>query len=200
MKKIHEISFGLADETPTNFMIHSPNNICKNHLGVNYIYSTEYKKCKSRRGERNVLSKSKPSTRPSSHRKYSKMGFENPNGPVDYELDNTPGLISIINDNQLKQDNVPKVAKKSLADHLRKKAIMRFNQETKMPKNTKHKKEIEERRRQIEHEINEKMALDFMKPSIDYSSKDLLSYIFRQDKQTGKGDPNIQGAYVGTIF
>ena len=82
-----------------------------------------------------------------------------------------PELIKIINENQLRHDSKPDAPKKSLADHLRNKVMMRFVQENKGVKSPKKRRQIEERRKRIEKEVNDKMAIEFMKPSRDYTSK-----------------------------
>eukprot|EP00343_Euplotes_focardii_P004453 CAMPEP_0205812206 /NCGR_PEP_ID=MMETSP0205-20121125/16583_1 /ASSEMBLY_ACC=CAM_ASM_000278 /TAXON_ID=36767 /ORGANISM="Euplotes focardii, Strain TN1" /LENGTH=95 /DNA_ID=CAMNT_0053092499 /DNA_START=202 /DNA_END=486 /DNA_ORIENTATION=- len=79
---------------------------------------------------------------------------------------NGPGLISILKYNQIQQDKIPDTHKKSMAEHLRKKALNRFNIENKgvLPKQ---RKENLERRNRIAMQVDQQMEDEFLKPSMD---------------------------------
>lgn len=86
------------------------------------------------------------------------------------ELDrkqNEPGLIGILRQNQEIHEKIPDTPKKSLAEHLKRKALARF----KILKDVKNKKEYDENRKRITEQVDREMDREFCKPSLDPSSK-----------------------------
>ena len=125
------------NQTPTNALV--------TNKSLNYVYSTEFRKYQTRQTHRNLTLKSKRRSRAFKSNQ-PRLVSTNKRALASHVNDSdTPDLIKIINENQLKYDNKPDAPKKSLADHLRKKAIARFNQENKNVKTTKLKKQNETR-------------------------------------------------------
>jgi hypothetical protein len=81
--------------------------------------------------------------------------------------ENEPALIAILRTNQDIHAKIPDTPKKSLAGHLKRKALARF----KISKEGGNKKELAERRRKIAEHIEREHDKTFLRPSLDPSSK-----------------------------
>jgi hypothetical protein len=80
---------------------------------------------------------------------------------------NEPALIAILRTNQDIHDKIPDTPKKSLAGHLKKKALARFKDSN----ISSNKKELLERRRKITEQMEHEADKTFLRPSLDPSSK-----------------------------
>lgn len=70
---------------------------------------------------------------------------------------NEPGLIGILRQNQEIHEKIPDTPKKSLSEHLKRKALARF----KVLKDVKNKKELDKKRRQITEQVDREMDREF---------------------------------------